>query len=138
MIIEVNEQSPVPPYEQIRGRIVELVLSGELPPGTRLPSIRQLAGDLAVAPNTVARAFRELEAVGVLASRRRHGTSVTADATERARSAPPPLRSTAPPSPEPDTLDRAARDYADRARGLGHGPEEAVAALRRAWERRGG
>ncbi|MFL1381549.1 GntR family transcriptional regulator, partial [Nocardiopsis protaetiae] len=68
MIIEVNEQSPVPPYEQIRGRIVELVLSGELPPGTRLPSIRQLAGDLAVAPNTVARAFRELEAVGVLAS----------------------------------------------------------------------
>ena len=137
MIIEVDSRHPLPPYEQIRVQILALVLSGELAPGTRLPTIRQLSGDLGVAPNTVARAFRELEAAGVLSSRRRHGTSVTGDAVERARAlgaAARPLHE--PRSPAgPDGLESAALAYAERARLLGHGEEEAVRALRRAWDR---
>ncbi|MFC7742715.1 GntR family transcriptional regulator [Nocardiopsis composta] len=98
LTVEVDPRSPVPPYEQIRTRLLELVRTGALAPGTRLPPIRQLAGDLGVAPNTVARAYRELEAAGVLSSRRRHGTTVTPEAAERAR---PGWRAAVPPSGAP-------------------------------------
>ncbi|RKS05696.1 DNA-binding transcriptional regulator YhcF (GntR family) [Nocardiopsis sp. Huas11] len=137
MIIEVEPRGPLPPYEQIRRQILALVVSGELAPGARLPTIRQLSGDLNVAPNTVARAFRELEAVGVLSSRRRHGTSVTDDAREHARAAlsgaaPPPAAGTAPPTRPPD-LEEAARAFTAHAHGLGHGLDEALEAVRRSW-----
>ena len=64
--VEIDLRSPVPPFEQIRARIADLVAAGELPAGTRLPSVRTLAGDLGIAPNTVVRAYRELEAAGVV------------------------------------------------------------------------
>ena len=51
-------------------------LTGELRPGSRLASVRQRAGDLGLAPGTVARAYSELEAAGALATRRREGTLV--------------------------------------------------------------
>jgi DNA-binding transcriptional regulator YhcF (GntR family) len=137
MIIEVDSRDPLPPYEQIRRQILALVVSGELAPGTRLPTIRQLSGDLNVAPNTVARAFRELEAVGVLSSRRRHGTSVTEHAGDRARAAlsgSPPLAAADPEPPtRPPDLDGAARAYAEYARGLGHSLDAALEAVRRNW-----
>jgi GntR family transcriptional regulator len=76
MILEIDATGPVPPYEQIRAQISQLAASGALPVGTRLPTIRQLAGDLGLAPGTVARAYRELEAAGVVTSRVRHGTTV--------------------------------------------------------------
>ena len=69
VILDVDPQSAVPPYEQLRAQVTGLVTTGGLPPGTRLPSIRQLAGDLGLAPGTVARAYRELEAAGVVATR---------------------------------------------------------------------
>ncbi len=78
MILEIEASSPVPPYEQIRAQIAELAASGALPEGSRLPTIRQLAGDLGLAPGTVARAYRELESDGVVLSRVRHGTTVAA------------------------------------------------------------
>jgi DNA-binding transcriptional regulator YhcF (GntR family) len=136
MIIEVDSRAPIPPYEQIRRQILALVASGELSPGTRLPTIRQLSGDLGVAPNTVARAFRELEASGVLSSRRRHGTSVTEEAAERARAlGGAPSRPVGTRSPAgPDSLDAAALAYTEHARLLGATEEEAVRALRRAWQ----
>ena len=77
--VQIDLRSPVPPFEQIRARIADLVAAGELPAGTRLPSIRALAGDLGIAPNTVVRAYRELEAAGVVRTARGKGT-VVADA----------------------------------------------------------
>jgi DNA-binding transcriptional regulator YhcF (GntR family) len=78
MILEVNTAGAVPPYEQIRAQIAELAATGALPEGSRLPTIRQLAGDLGLAPGTVARAYRELESDGVVLSRVRHGTTIAA------------------------------------------------------------
>ncbi|MEV4900451.1 GntR family transcriptional regulator [Citricoccus sp. NPDC055426] len=74
--ITLDLDSPVPPFEQLRARITELVDDGTLAPGARLPSVRALASDLGIAVGTVARAYRELEAAGYVLSRRRHGTTV--------------------------------------------------------------
>jgi GntR family transcriptional regulator len=76
--IEVDLSSSVPPYEQIRLQVLAQVAAGRLRAGDRLPTIRALAADLGVATGTVARAFRELESGGVVATRRRTGTVVAA------------------------------------------------------------
>src|SRR5512133_1914396 len=68
--------SSVPPYEQIRSQVVAHVSAEHLRVGDRLPTIRALASDLGVAAGTVARAYRELEQSGVVATRRRTGTVV--------------------------------------------------------------
>jgi GntR family transcriptional regulator len=75
--ITVDVKSATPPYEQIRSQIAVYVQSGLLGEGARLPTIRALAADLGVATGTVARAYSELEAGGLIASRRRTGTVVT-------------------------------------------------------------
>jgi GntR family transcriptional regulator len=76
----VDAEDPTPPYEQLRRQLTELIHAGVLRPGDRLPPLRQLAGDLQLAVGTVARAYRELEAVGLLHSRRGGGTRVAQDA----------------------------------------------------------
>ena len=78
MILRVDDGAATPPYEQLRQQVTTMVVTGQLPPGTRLPPIRQLAGDLGLAPGTVARAYRELESDGVLTSRGRKGTFTNA------------------------------------------------------------
>ena len=75
--ITVDLRSAIPPYEQIRAQISSLVAVGELAPGSRLPTVRSLAADLGIAAGTVARAYKELEAAGVVESRRRGGTFVS-------------------------------------------------------------
>jgi DNA-binding transcriptional regulator YhcF (GntR family) len=75
-VLVVDPRSATPPFEQIRVQIIDLVRSGDLAPETRLPTVRKLASDLGLAPNTVARAFRELERDGVVETRGRHGTFV--------------------------------------------------------------
>src|ERR1700680_1725365 len=65
MELTVDISSPVPVYEQIRAQVADLVEVGALRANTSLPSVRQLASDLQIAPGTVARAYRELEAGGV-------------------------------------------------------------------------
>ena len=75
-VLVVDHDSTVPPYDQIRGQLAEAVRSGSLAPGTRLPTVRQLADDLGLAVSTVARAYRELETAGVVETRGRHGTYV--------------------------------------------------------------
>lgn len=106
MIVEIDLDSRVPPYRQIRDRVVTLVADGDLPEGFRLPPVRQLAADLGLAANTVARAYRELEQEGVIATRGRRGTFVRASPTD--------VR----PDPGP-RLDAAAADFADQVRRLG-------------------
>lgn len=84
--LAIDPSSATPPYEQLRARVSEQARSGALPAGTRLPPVRQLATDLGLAANTVARAYRELEQDGVVVTRGRHGTFVAAgrDATVQA------------------------------------------------------
>ncbi|MEE3849096.1 GntR family transcriptional regulator [Gordonia sp. LSe1-13] len=67
-----------PPFEQVRSGIIDLVRRGELLVGQRIPTVRQLAADLDIAPNTVARSYRELEAAGVIETRGRHGSFIKA------------------------------------------------------------
>lgn len=74
--ITVDLSAGVPPYEQIRSQVAGLVAAGSLVAGERLPTVRDLAADLGVAVGTVQRAYRELEAEGVVVSRRRAGTVV--------------------------------------------------------------
>jgi GntR family transcriptional regulator len=118
VIINVDTGSAVPPYEQLRAQISELATSGELPEGTRLPAIRQLAGDLGLAPGTVARAYRELESQNIVISRVRHGTVIAPRAKPTAAQARAKLR-------------QAARTYLRTARSLGFGPDETLDELTR-------
>ena len=92
--IAIDHDSPVPPFEQLRAQIAGRVNSGELAPGTRLATVRRAAEDLGLAVNTVARAYRELEADGVVVTEGRRGTFVrsavvhgTADGADAARTA---------------------------------------------------
>lgn len=122
MIVEIDPQSLVPPYEQLRAQITELVAAGALPPGSRLPAVRQLAADLGVAPGTIARTYRELERGGVLETRGRHGSFVS--------DSPPQLTK----------LDRrrqvaqAAAAFAATAQRLGLSKRDALAQVRAALE----
>lgn len=74
--ISVDLRSATPPYEQIRSQISSLIVTGALPAGSRLPTVRSLAADLGIAAGTVARAYKELEAAGLIEARRRNGTVV--------------------------------------------------------------
>jgi DNA-binding transcriptional regulator YhcF (GntR family) len=76
MMIRVDPNSLIPPYEQIREQIETMAMSGVLAPGARLPSIRQLAADLGVAPGTVAHAYGELGTSGIIQTRTGRGTVV--------------------------------------------------------------
>lgn len=74
--ITTDDTAAVPVYEQIRSQIAGAILAGSLSRGDRLPPARTLADNLGIAVNTVIRAYRELAAAGLIASRRRHGTVV--------------------------------------------------------------
>ena len=75
-----RRESSVPIYEQIVAQVIFGIASGSLEVGALIPSVRDLAGRLTVHPNTVARAFQELEREGVVTARRGLGMEVTADA----------------------------------------------------------
>ena len=76
-LLILNQASPVPPYEQIHTQIRTLIASMQLLPGTLLPSVRQLARDLGVAPNTIVRAYNELEQGGWVVPVARRGVIVS-------------------------------------------------------------
>ena len=75
-LVDLDPQSPVPPFEQLKEQIAAAIESGNLLPADRLPPVRQLANDLGLAANTVARSYRELERAGLFETRGRHGTFV--------------------------------------------------------------
>jgi DNA-binding transcriptional regulator YhcF (GntR family) len=116
-VITLDEASPIPPFEQIRSQVADLVRTGHLADGQRLPTVRQLASDLRVAPGTVARAYTALEQQGLIRTRRSRGTTVIA---------PNP-----PPSPDARA---AAAAYTGTLRSLGLTLDDAVTLLRTAWE----
>ena len=90
MIVVVDNTSAVPPFEQVRGELARQINDGTLPVGARLPTVRRFADDLGLAPNTVARAYRELETAGLIETRGRAGSFVSAagdETRQRARAA---------------------------------------------------
>ena len=107
----------MPPFEQLRTRIAALAASGELPAGTRLATVRQLATDLGLATNTVARAYRELEADGVVATEGRRGTFVSSDVLVHS----------------PGEIARLARDRPARRATATYSRAEAVLLVERGW-----
>jgi DNA-binding transcriptional regulator YhcF (GntR family) len=115
MDIRIDPASAVPPYEQVRLRIAALAGDGTLPAGAKLPPVRTLAATLGLATNTVARAYRELEAAGLVETRGRLGTVITARAAGTSVQA-----------------SQAAAFYAERTRALGVPPETALALVRAA------
>jgi len=86
-MLTVRLDSPTPLHDQLVGGIRALIAAGKLAAGDELPPVRQLAADLGVNLNTVARAYRELTDAGLLASARGRGTIVIAT-TERASGRP--------------------------------------------------
>lgn len=120
MLLELDPDSSVPPYEQLRRAVVDGVRTGTLVGGTRLPPVRTLATELGLAANTVARAYRELERDGVIETRGRNGSFVSASGD----------------SPE-QQAQLAASTYADRVAELGLDPEQALTIVRAALQSRG-
>jgi GntR family transcriptional regulator len=86
MFFKIQTESPIPIYEQIMTQVIFGVASGALGVGARIPSVRDLADQLVVNPNTVARAFQELERRGVVRVRRGLGMEVTPEAPDFCRS----------------------------------------------------
>jgi GntR family transcriptional regulator len=82
----VDETLETPPYRQIAEQIRSAIERGELQPDMSLPTVRQLAGDLGIAPNTVARAYTELQNEGWLTSEGRRGTRVATKTPASSRS----------------------------------------------------
>ncbi|MGV9889832.1 GntR family transcriptional regulator [Streptomyces sp. NPDC003395] len=113
MSLKIRIDDSAPPYEQVRAQISEQARSGVLPVGYRLPTVRGLAESLGLAVNTVAKAYRALEADGVIETRGRHGTYVAAAGSAAERE-----------------LATAAQVYVERARRLGLPEEAALAAVR--------
>ena len=109
-MLTITTKSPTPPFEQLRLQLLEQIRSGELAAGTRLPTVRRLAEDLGIAPNTVARTYRELESDGFIETRGRNGTLVSAQGD---------------PTEQQGQL--AARAYAERITALGIDREVALA-----------
>lgn len=76
-MITINTRDSRPIYEQIKESLCRLILSGVLQTGERLPSVRELAGTLAINPNTIQRAYRELELEGFIYSMPGKGSFVS-------------------------------------------------------------
>ena len=74
--VAVDDRLELSPYQQIIAQVRALIERGDLPPGAPLPTVRQLAFDLGVAPNTVARAYTDLQTDGWLVGEGRRGTRV--------------------------------------------------------------
>ncbi|MEI8020094.1 MAG: GntR family transcriptional regulator [Schlesneria sp.] len=85
MFFEINPSNGVAIFEQIARQVKYAVANGALRVGELVPSVRELATKLAVNPNTVARAYRDLQADGFLEPIRGEGLRVTRQATERSR-----------------------------------------------------
>ncbi len=119
--IRVNPALPVPIWSQIEESVRHLVASGALRPGDPLPSVRDLAREQRINPNTVAKAYQRLAEAGVVESRRGDGSFVAAR--------PPAM----PQAEQARVLREAAARLATLAVNLGATEAQAVSALQAAW-----
>ena len=108
-MIRIDPDATTPPYEQLRAQLAAQMVDRTLVVGARLPTVRSLAADLGLAVNTVARAYRELEEAGLVETRGRGGTFVSAaGGSSRARA------------------QAAARTYAETVRASGLSADEGL------------
>ncbi|MET0977087.1 MAG: GntR family transcriptional regulator [Leifsonia sp.] len=119
MAFAIDASAAKPPYEQLRTQVIDAVRTGDLVAGERMPTVRALAEQLGLAVNTVAKAYRALEADAVIETRGRAGTlvSATGDVTHQ-------------------HAQNAAAAYAARIRELGVDPGEALAIVESALRTR--
>ena len=115
--VRLDATAGPPLFEQLRTQIIDGIRDGRLAAGARLPTVRELAGRLGLAVNTVARTYRELETAGMVETRRRLGTFVCGV------------------DPGEVAMVAAARTFVDSARALGIGPDEAVRYVKTAFGR---
>lgn len=113
--LQVDGHAAQPLFDQLRSQIINGVRDGTLPPGTRLPTVRELASRLGLAVNTVARAYRELETAGILETRGRFGSFI------------------ARADPADAAMASAAHAYVEAARAQGLGKAEALRYLETAF-----
>jgi GntR family transcriptional regulator len=118
-LIAVDPQNDTPPYQQIFEQIRAAIERGVLIPDAPLPTVRQLAGDLGVAPNTVARAYADLQNAGWIVSEGRRGTRVASKTPARDRRA------------RSEALTDAVTRFVEALRLRGFSSEEIASELRR-------
>jgi DNA-binding transcriptional regulator YhcF (GntR family) len=113
--VRIDADAAKPLFDQLRIQVIEGIRDGRLSPGTRLPTVRELAGELNMAVNTVARAYRELEAAAIVETRGRFGTYV------------------ARADPADSAMATAAHAFATAARSLGVGKDAAMGYIEAAF-----
>ena len=123
MDIQIDFRSGVPGYNQIVEQIQQEIASGKLKPGDQLPTVRALASDLRINFNTVARAYRILDEMGIISTQHGRGTFIlelpSPEVMERLRR---------------ESLEALARRYLDETSRLGFGAEEALEQVRAQME----
>jgi GntR family transcriptional regulator len=119
--LDVNRQRGLAVYLQIQTQIERRVAAGSLAPGDPLPSVRTLAKELRINPNTVVRAYRELEHLGLVETRHGEGTFVAAGAQRLTRASA--------------LVEGHAAEYVRASKELGLTQTEAVAAIKAAWRK---
>ena len=105
-----------PIFQQLYEQLARRIVSGFYPPGSRLPSVRELAAEAGVNPNTMQRALAQLEQAGLAESNRTMGRTVATDTDRIAKTRRQFVR-------------QASQDYLNAASALGYSPEEAAALL---------
>jgi DNA-binding transcriptional regulator YhcF (GntR family) len=114
--VRLDQHASGPLFDQLRTQVIDGVRDGRLAPGTRLPTVRELAGQLGLAVNTVARAYRELESAGILETRGRFGTFV------------------ARVDPADSAMATAAHSFVSAAKALGIGKADALRYIESAFD----
>ena len=117
--VVIDYRSGVPIYVQIVEQVRQRVSTGELRPGDQLPTVRQMATDLRVNFNTVARAYRLLDEAGLISTQQGRGTYIWEGPTEET------LKHL-----KKKSLEELARNYLDKASQLGYSLEDALAELK--------
>lgn len=116
--IDVKSRTPI--FEQLRHNITELALSGVLAPDEQLPSVRALACDLAINPNTIQKAYAELERDGIIYSLPARGSFISSDLSAASEAAKREICA-------------QVEDAVRRAKAFGISREELEALLEREW-----
>ncbi|MGA7521743.1 MAG: GntR family transcriptional regulator [Acidobacteriaceae bacterium] len=114
----LDAHSGVPVYRQLIDQVLGAVARGALATGDQLPTVRQVAVDLAINPNTVMRAYREMEIRGIVDTQQGAGTFIAE------------MKEAAPPRERERQLAQLANEFAARAGGLGFSINELMRALR--------
>lgn len=124
-MITIDPSDAVPIWKQIEDEMRRVIAIGAYPPGTAVPSVRELALDLRINPATASKAYQRLSEAGVLVVRRGEGTFVSETMAEPSKRA------------KRQTLGAAARRYASVAATVGAAEEEALDVVRQALDATG-